>query len=344
MAAPMMVWEPPSHAKRDIHSIAIAPISGQPDLASKLNEAMVASQPQIGRPIALLDPKKLEELTSIQLAGFDGQPSDIAGLSAARRANASVLLQGEIVKARTEPQEPPKSRFDLRKRPSEEITVSWIVTDVETGERLASKMTTIDRETAEKNYPDIKAMNGEPMERLILGAARESWAMLTPKTRQEDAILVMPWFLPGASKIRKGDGYARQGRWDLAETQWQDAASKHHWNNAAWHNLALAAVAREDFELARKRLEHAKTLLPNDRADKTERWVDTKQHDYHRSLGLGDREGGWLTPDPPPPVESSEVPSADPRDIDKLPWWTAVPGSKPPGWTWKQWMTQPVVY
>jgi hypothetical protein len=344
MAAPMMVWEPSAYRARTISSIAMAPIMGDQALAAKLNEAMIENQPKSGYPIAFLHPKMLEEITNIQLAGYDGQPSDIAGLSAARRANADVMLQGEIIQAKTQSQEPKKGKLDFRVRPSEEMAVSWTLTDVTTGERVASHLTKLDRVTAERLYPDVLAQPGEPMNRLVHGVARESWMFLVPKTKAEDTTLVLPWLMPGASKIRHGNAMAKQGRWDLAEEKWQDAASKYSWSDAAWHNLALSAVAREDFELARRRLNHAKTILPNDRADKTERWIDEKQHDYHRALGLPDREGGWLVPDPPPRLELEEIPSSEPRDIDELPWWTAIPGMKPPGWTWGKWLTQPWVF
>jgi tetratricopeptide (TPR) repeat protein len=339
----MVVWKPALSRDRLITSIAMSPIHGPEELASKLQEAMITNQPPAGSPIAFLSPAQLEEITQIQLAGYDGQPSDIAGLSAARRANVDVLLQGQIVRWRTEPQEPKQGKLDGRYRPSENMTVSWTVTDVATGERIGSNTMTLERSQAENAFPELAQLGGEPIDRVAQGLARESWTMFAPNTTKEDTILVLPWFLPGASKIRQGNGYARLGRWDLAEQQWQDAASKHSWNKAAWHNLALSAAAREDFELARRRLEHAQTVAPNDRADKTHRWLDEKQHDYHRAHRLPDREGGWLVPDPPPAVSPDEVPSTEPQQIDDLPWWTAIPGTKPPGWTWRQWLFQPLV-
>ncbi len=111
MTAPVFVWQPPMNQSRTIQSIALAPIHGPKEIAAKLDEAMIESQPKTGNSITLLHPKQLEELTAIQLASHDGQPSDIAGLSAARRAGADVLVQGQIVRAQLDPQEP--KRDDL---------------------------------------------------------------------------------------------------------------------------------------------------------------------------------------------------------------------------------------
>jgi hypothetical protein len=339
----MYVWQPPLNQPRSIKSIALAPLHGDHELAAKLDRAMIESQPQVGDTITLFHPKLLEEITSIQLASFDGRPSDVAGLSAARRANADVLVQGQIVRARLDPQEPKRGRLDFRKRPSEEIVVSWTITDVASGERLKSEIITLDREMSEIMYPDIKGIQGDPVDRVVTAVSRQSWKIFSPMTSKENAVLALPWVSLGASRTRQGNAYARQGRWDLAEEKWQDVAAKHPRNNAAWNNLALAAAAREDFELARDRVEHAKSIVPWDRARKTERWLDEQQHNYHRALGLPDREGGWLMPDPPPPKPIEEVPAVEVQDIDKLPWWTSIPGTKPPGWTWGQWLTQPRV-
>lgn len=341
MTAPMTVWQPALNQPRAVKTIAMTPIYGPEELAAKLNQAMIEAMQQSGSPITVLHPQLLEEMTSIQLASFDGQPSDVAGMNAARRAKADVLLQGQIVQSQLQPQEPKNGRFDTRKRPSEQITVAWTVTDVESGARLTSNTITVDREQAERTYPELAISGGENVDRVIAGLSRESWKMFSPMTTKEDAVLALPWFLPGASKIRQGNGFARQGRWDAAEKSWQDAVSKHPSNNAAWNNLALAAVAHEDFELGRSRVEHAKSMVPWDTARKTERWIDEHQHNYHRAQSLPDREGGWLVPDPPPPVVLEDVPPVRAIDIDELPWWTAIPGTKPPGWTWKQWLTQP---
>jgi hypothetical protein len=339
----MAVWEPPMNRARAIGSVAMAPIAGPPEFAWKLNEAMIQNQPQAGQPIAFLHPQLLEEMTSIQLASFDGQPSDIAGLSAARRANADVVLQGQILHVKQEPGQP--SINPLSKKPAvplDQMSVSWTVVDVATGEKLGSRTMTIDRSLAEAAYPELLTTHVEPMDRVIQAVSRESWSMFTPKTKTEQSILVLPWFAPGSGRVRQGNGFARQGRWDLAEAKWQDAASKHPYNRAAWHNLGLAAVAREDFELGRERLQHAKRwYLPNDRGEKAEEWLDEKQHDYHRAFSLPDREAGWLNPDPPPAASSESVPSTEPQHVEDLPWWTAIPGTKPDGWSWNQWLFQP---
>jgi len=348
MTAPIHLWRPARNQDRPIHRIAISPIYGPRDLAAKLDESMIASQPRVGKSIVLLHPKLLEEMTSIQLATYDGQPSDLAGLSAARRADADILVQGQIVNVNIEPQLEKRGFWDFRKRPSESITVSWTVTEVNSGKRLGESTMKMDREQAEKQYPDLMLLQGEPIDKVIQAASRESWSMFSPGTKVEDSVLALPWIMPGSSKIREGNGFARQSRWDMAEDAWQEAASKHPRNTAAWNNLAIASVAKQDFELARNRVQHAKTIAKWDRARKTEQWIDAKQQEYHQAFALPDREQGWLSPMAPKPPgqlnnqEMKDFVPVKPVDIDELPWWTAIPGTKPPGWTWKQWLTQPI--
>ncbi len=217
MTAPMHVWKPALNQKRAIRTIAVGPTYGDKALAEKLDQAIIGSQPKAGNAITLLHPKLLEEMTQIQLASFDGQPSDVAGINAARRANADVLLQGQILLSRTEPQEPKKGFFDFRNRPSEMVTVAWTVTDVASGERLGEHTIRLDREKAEKEFPDLALMQGDNMDRVITALSRKSWSMFSPMTQQKEAVLCLPWLMPGSGLIRKGNGYAKQGRWDLAE-------------------------------------------------------------------------------------------------------------------------------
>ncbi len=160
---------------------------------------------------------------------------------------------------------------------------------------------------------------------------------------REEVVLNRPYWSLGSKKVREGNAFAEEGLWQMAEYQWQAAATSHPKNKSAWHNLAIASVAQEDFEMARLRLSKAKGWIPDSQFKKTELWIDAQQKAYHRAFGLPDREGGWLNPDPPlAPPGLDTTASVDPIDIDEMPWWTAIPFTKPPGWTWRKWLTQPI--
>ena len=142
----------------------------------------------------------------------------------------------------------------------------------------------MDRERAEQEYPDLAYQSSGEL-KVIAASARRSWELLVPTTHVTQADLDLPWFMPGSSRVRKGNAYARQGRWDLAEREWQEAADVHPWNRAAWRNLSLAAVANEDFELAKQRLQHANTKLwPGEETAKTAAWIGEMQSEYQASF------------------------------------------------------------
>ena len=348
MSAPMRTWKASKVSKAGFVRIAVAPIGGNPFAAERLQNAMKLAQPQPNPLVAALHPADLEQVGGIQLVSYDNQPNDMATLSAARRAGMDYLLQGHILNDDLEtpppdPKKKPRFRLFKPKEKVQSLAVQWVITDVNSGMRVKEQTVTMDRLQAEKQFPDLTMPSEGDGGRVLMASARQSWDLVAPSNEKADAILDLPWFMRGSSQVRKGNGYARQGRWDLAEAEWQEAASLHPWNTAAWTNLSLAAVAKEDFQLARDRLKHANTILPGDSTFPTLTWIELRQRDYHQALNLAPPQSGWTLADPPKATRPEEVPVSPPRDLKDMPWWTAIPFIPPPGWTWKQWWTQPIV-
>jgi hypothetical protein len=348
MTAPMHVWKASEVPKHGIVRVAVAPIGGKTDATDRLLNAMQRAQPQPNPMLAAMYPHELSQVGGIQLVSYDNQPNDMATLSSARLAGMDYILQGNIIDEALDipPPEPtPKRRFRLfkPKEKLEYLTVHWSIVDVSSGQRIKEEIVSIDRKQAEKKYPELMMFAQGNDSRVLMASAKQSWSMVAPTTETTQAMLDLPWFMPGSSQVRKGNGYARQGNWQAAERVWQEAVDQHSWNTAAWKNLSLAATAKEDFQLARDRLKHADTILPGDSTFPTLTWIEQRQRDYHKSLDLAPPATGWTLPDPPQSVRPNEVPSSPPRDLKDLPWWTAIPFVPPPGWTWKQWWTQPIV-
>ena len=339
----MHVWREASIAKRPLQRVALGGVAGPPEIAAQLQNAILQNQPNFAGHIAMLDPLWLEQNTAVQVANFEGNPSDVGAINAARRAGADVLIEAEVLRHDLEPRPPqPQSRWFRKERQiPESMTVAWKLTDVQTGHRIAQETTVVDREKAEKLYPDLEMSASDGAGRVITAAARNSWDFLSPHLEKENATLALPWFTPGATRMRRGNGYARQGRWDKAEAEWQEVADRYRRNRGAWHNLAMAAVAREDFTMARMRLEHAKSWLPLTPDEASLVWLETQQRAFHSAHQLPPPPGGWTLPDPPQVLRPDQVQSTHPKDIEDMPWWTAIPFTKPPNWTWSQWFSQP---
>lgn len=290
---------------------------------------------------------------------------EYTALEAARNRNAGLVVQGsvefydfgeqksEVAGAIKNPNNPGAAlaafnQLSRRKDAKDErIIVTWEATDVETGRIVDASTMSLKRSQIEKQYPDLLII-ADPVERLLTGASREAWSHYAPAVHRKEVTLDRPYLSLGSKRVREGNAFAKEGLWQMAEQQWQAAVRSHPRNKAAWHNLAIASVAQEDFELARLRLSKSKGWIPDKQYKKTELWIDAQQKAYHRALGLPDRQGGWLNPDPPlaPNLVNSDelqrLDPVDPVDLDELPWWTAIPFTKPPGWTWKAWLTQPL--
>lgn len=345
----MHVWKASQAPKSGAVRIAVAPVGGSTDATERLQNAMQRAQPNPNPLVAALHPQELAQVGGIQLVSYDNQPNDMATLAAARHAGMDYILQGNVLDAYLDipppdPIEQRKFRIFKPKEKVEFLTVHWSVIDVASGLRIKEQTISMDRKEAEKRYPDLAYHTAGGDGRVLMASARESWAMVAPTTETEQALLDLPWFSRGSSQVRKGNGYARQGRWDLAEREWQEAADQHPWNTAAWTNLSLAATAHEDFSLAKDRLKHANTFWPGDSTYPTLNWIEQRQRHYHQALNLPAPAAGWALPDPPKTVGAGDVASSPPRDLKEMPWWTAIPFIPPPGWTWKQWWTQPIVY
>jgi tetratricopeptide (TPR) repeat protein len=350
MTAPMHVWKKPQLARGGSVRVAVAQVGGDIEVAERLQQALVVAQPKSNQRLAVVHPDQLERLGGIQLASYDGQPSEMAALGAARRVGAQYVLAGHIVQHDLVPPEPVKRRwYQLFPKPpkTESMTVRWVVYDVSTFGKVGENQVTIDRKQAEREYPDL-AFQASGDIKVIAASARRSWESVLPTTHTTDAMLDLPWLMPGSSRVRKGNAYARLGRWEEAEREWQEAAAQHPWNRAAWTNLSLAAVAREDFALARDRLEHAQTQLwPGDETEEAKVWIEQQQRAYHEAFELPPPAEGWSYPDPVvptaesvgAPVTKDEVVSA-PKSLDDQPWYTVLPFVPPPGWTWSSWWNQ----
>jgi hypothetical protein len=220
------------------------------------------------------------------------------------------------------------------------VAVAWRVFDVASGRVVGNQTLGIDRIDADQRYPDLQLLLPSARDRVIAASARETWQAVTPYLEKEDAELALPWLQPGASQIRRGNAYARIGRWDMAETEWTAVATRYPFSDAAKHNMALAQAAREDFSGAKETLGALGPLRSRELQSKTLVWLDRRHRWHHTALGLPPPPEGWAFPEPMPTSPDSTPKSTAP-DPEDQPWWCAIPFTKPPGWTWQQWIFQP---
>jgi len=354
MTAPIHVWKPASIAQPGPVRVALSPIGGEPSVAQQLQDAMRLSRPQNLPHLAVISPTELERIGEIQLVTYDGQPSEMASLGAAKRAGADYLLSGQVVSHQLNPPErrprrPSLLSFLRKPPPSESISVRWCVYEVGNGRRLGEKTVTMTRREVDQQFPDL-AFQSDGAAKVVAASARRSWELVAPTTQATEVLIDLPWFALGSSTVRKGNAYAKLGQWEMAERTWQDAADTYNWNTAAWRNLSIAAVAREDFSLARSRLQHADwKYVPGDGTRNTLLWIEQQQRQYHQAFELPPPANGWSFPDPPSLISIPDSAEGLPErneaiSLDDQPWYTAIPLVPPPGWSWSQWWSQPWVW
>lgn len=330
--------------------MAIAPIAGHRALAERVEQAMVVSHPPIRPDMAFITPQQLFQSSVVQLASATQLTSDVLSVQAARNAGAKLLLQGEILDADIELQPQAAQNFEktdwnnafFKKKDasdkSERILMSWRVIDVGTSQTVASASFNLETKQAIKQYPELAFVQHDQTQLLISASARESWKTVAPYVTKDHVRLAVPWLQPGAFTVRRGVAAARKGDWQTAEEKWARVTKIFSFNAAAHHNLALARAAREDFPAAKQQLRQASGLFAYRLPSETLLWLD-QQHRYHNTaLGLGTPAEGWAFPEAEPQPKLQPVSTVD---LETLPWWTALPFAKPPGWTWQGWLTQP---
>ncbi len=339
--APMHVWQPAVVGVTPHSTIALGPIAGQRELAEKIEFGLLSQRPQARADLAIFMPDQLAERSAVRLASTAELASDISALAAARSVGADVLLQGEIVASDVdmefdEPQpQPDKINYNelfFKKKSNgdtqpETLLLSWRVIDVVSGQTLGTHVFNTNTRIASEEYPDLEVAHADATDLLVAASARETWKAIAPSVEKTRVKLAVPWLQPGAMRTRWGVWAARKGNWKRAEEHWEKATHWFWFNNAAHHNLALAKVASEDFPAANEHIEKAGGFFAFTLPNETLFWIDSHQRLFHEAHGLPAPPSPWTFTRP---IAEIPVESVEPIDIEDLPWWTAIPFTKPP--------------
>jgi len=295
VSAPVHVWVPPRLKSAVGQKIAIAPIAGDPKIAGPLMTKMISLAPRdAGRALRCTDARLLSPAAvtpTIRLVSAEeGETSDLANVAMARRQDADFLLTGEIVRRPSEVRSEQRKLAQGILKPvtpgdefgiHEQLTVSWKLTDLR-------------EQTASDGFPVVTDLNTikDPQE-IAEAAAADAWKLITPHVIANSVTLATPRAGRGAAAVRRGNESATRGDWMSAQDDWNRVLRFHPRNHAAMHNLAIAAVARQDFEDAQSYIGDALRISGNSLYRMTSVWIESKQKDYHQAFGLNDPVEGW---------------------------------------------------
>ncbi len=344
--ASVYVWHPQNYDVADARVIAFAPILAEGNIAERIERAMLVQRPGARADFHLVTSTQLSSASQVVPATF---ASSSVALQAARGMDTDVMLVGQVLKTNVAPfvnsssmsLVPPTGTTN--QSADKKVAMFWRLIDASSGNALGSQALSIDTKRADQDYPDLIYQYPDPEERLLMAAARESWKSLAPFIVKEPIELAQPWLLPGSRQVRKGNTLAKQGRWAQAEWEWSEAARKHRWNNAAQLNYAIGLAAKEEFAGALQQLGKLGPIGWKDRQAETLFWLDQRHRWYRTAHRLSPPENGWAFPDPIA-AGANVKPAHDIPGPAEQPWWTVIPGTKPPGWTWRAWLTQPWVF
>jgi tetratricopeptide (TPR) repeat protein len=307
--SPIFVWIPPRIESTVGHRIAISEIAGDEKLSEKIHEQLFTSVPRdTGRMLSFIDAGNLQERSPIQLASYaDEGTNDVVLASVARNEGIDYLLRGEILSERS-------ARADAVKR----LTVSWRLMSLDPNnpslpaKHVGGLPVVVELESAVKKYPDLAIISDQET-MLAKAAARDTYELFAPSIQQERVHLASPYLMRGRTDVLRGNALARAGRWGEAKEIWEQVVRSHPRQTAALHNLALAAVASQDFTTAKQLARQAIKRRSSDLNQSTLVWIELRQRDYHKAFGLPDPPEGWFvtqTPNSSKPISSQNFSAA----------------------------------
>ncbi len=275
VVAPIHVWAPPQLQSAVGCKVAIAPIAGNQKLAGPLHTAMLAHAPRDqGRSFQCIDARSLQDNQTIRLvSATEGETSDIANLSLARRQGVDFLLTGEIL-----PQSPAARTTQQHQ---ESLAVSWKLVDVR-GPTGSAGMPIVTQHDVAIDSAAIAT-----------AAAEDAWKLITPHVQSANVKLAKSRLALGSNRVNQGNAAAAAGDWMTASENWQRVLDAHPAQHAAMHNLAIAAVARQDYDEARRLIGLALQRSSKPLYRETAVWIEARQRDYHEAFGLPDPVEGW---------------------------------------------------
>lgn len=297
-AAPIHVWTPPKLASAVGSRVAIAPIRGDAAIAGPLGEAMLRNQPRdAGRSVVAIDARQLQGDETIRLvSSVEGETSDITLVTLARRNEIDFVLVGEVF-------ESPGRRRRATSLPPElaqhlNLSIENAVTDSSADEinliRVSWSLMDVRRGVPLSGLPVVTFGNPrQPDDDAIDLAAASAWELIVPHVIRDHTELTAPRLMPGSGDIREGNIAAAAGNWNTAEQIWNDVLRRYPRNHAVIHNLAVAAVARQDFSAARRCIAQAIDVRSLPLYRSTSVWIEQSQRDYHTAFGLPDPPQGW---------------------------------------------------
>ena len=296
----MQTWAPPTIERAAGKRVLVADIVGPAETAERLQHQLIALAPRSANNPQLVSQQQLQSHTDVQLASaLDNVPSDVAMMHVARQQGIDLVLFGELIAT------------DREQSTDRGLAVSWKLVDARQNKVLGGQPIRVswpaddggdsvgkDPQQTDKGTEHSNAgTNSQPdaaQASAIDQLAERSWRMMAPYLRRRQATLANPWVLPGSKEVRLGNRLARDGDWPSAERHWQEVFHQHPSNHAAIHNLALAAVAREDLTTAKSLAQQALSMHQSSLYEDTVVWVEQRQLDVARGFALPAPPEGWL--------------------------------------------------
>jgi tetratricopeptide (TPR) repeat protein len=251
--AQMLVFRPAGEDLAGFERLTILEFEGPEPQASAARQAVVAVFAE-NRSYTLVEPWVLAR--HLPVAAASAEFDQAGAILATQHAGVDAILRCQVVS------ENPSGRSSGAR-----FELAATLADARTGQILASRQirgTGVPRE-------------GASAEAAAQACAAELVALLAPHDEPVEVVLARQWWGQGRRRVAAGNVLARQGDWEGAAAEWEEARRADPGNHAALHNLALAAEQRQDYREAFKLLDRALAQFPAKLYHRTRREMEERQ-------------------------------------------------------------------
>ncbi len=198
------------------------------------------------------------------------------------------------------------------------VTLAVQLVDVRTGlVRVSYKATRNSKSKITISQGDSTSRD-RLLERLMGECCQEIVGKLAPHSVVIEESLARPNYSRGYSSVIKGNKLAIAGDWSAAQAAWQHAITSNPDNDAAMHNLALAAEVQQDYPGAMHWIDNAVAKSSSSTYAATRSRILNRQRDFTTAIAQGRARHSAKQVTTPFVLQSRPSPSAGPSSTSNV--------------------------
>lgn len=332
----LSIWRPASVDVAGIERLTILDFDGEKE-SGRIARAALQSAFWENKHYTLVEPAELARYKPIHLP--DGRTDVAAAIDAGRLAGVNALLHGQVVSYSVDDDLQTNHHIEVFGASSSNaksgangssggvgldstqtltreasVSLALKLIDVRSGEIRVAKQFAHTFHGQRVNGSGELPGRERILTELLHHCSSDAVTLLAPHYEPLEVKLAKQYWGKGLSKVSQGNKLAQNGDWAAAEAAWTAAARENPTNHAARFNVALAALARQDYAKARKYSDEAIKVYAAKEYQQFRKELEGHEKGYQAALAQANarRNHTLIANLPPPPGIVAQVALAPP--------------------------------